>query len=129
MTDPIADMCTRIRNAYQVRQKSIKVPYSKIKREIAKILVAEGYLKEKKIEGEGKEKIIILALGYKGKEPALRGIKRISRPGRRVYSRADKIPPVLSGLGMSIISTPQGLVTSHQARKKNLGGEVICSVW
>jgi small subunit ribosomal protein S8 len=129
LTDPIADLCTRIRNAYQVHQKSVSVPYSKIKERIAEILVAGKYLEEKKIEGKAKEKKIILTLRYKGKEPALMGIKRISRPGRRVYSRADKIPSVLSGLGIIIVSTPQGLMTNRQARKKNLGGEIICSVW
>ena len=129
MTDPIADMCSRIRNAYQVRHKSATVPYSKIKEEIAKILIAEEYIKEKKVEGKGKEKVILLTLRYKGKRPALDGIKRISCQGRRIYSRVDKIPPVLSGLGISIISTPQGLMTNRQARKKNLGGEIICSVW
>jgi small subunit ribosomal protein S8 len=129
LTDPIADLCTRIRNAYQVHQRSVSIPYSKIKEGIAEILVAEKYLEEKKIEGKGKEKKIILTLRYKGKEPVLMGIKRISRPGRRVYSRADKIPSVLSGLGIIIVSTPQGLMTNRQASKENLGGEIICSVW
>jgi len=128
-TDPIADLCARIRNAYQVRHKSVAVPYSKIKEEIAKILVAEEYLKEIKVEGEGKEKRLVLTLRYKDKEPVLTGIKRVSRPGRRLYTRADKIPVVLSGLGISIISTPQGLMTNRKAWKKNLGGEIICRVW
>jgi small subunit ribosomal protein S8 len=128
-TDPLADLCARIRNAYQVRHKSVAVPYSKIKEEIAKILVAEEYLKEMKVEGEGKEKRLVLTLRYKDKEPVLTGIKRVSRPGRRLYTRADKIPVVLSGLGISIISTPQGLMTNRKAREKNLGGEIICCVW
>lgn len=129
LSDPIADMCARIRNAYQVRHKNLAIPYSKVKEEIAKILVAEGYAKEIKIEGKSKEKRIILTLRYKGKQPVLTGIKRISRPGMRIYTKTDKILPVLSGLGISIISTSQGLMTNRQARKKNLGGELICSVW
>lgn len=129
MTDPIADMCTRIRNAYQVRKKNLAIPHSKVKEEIAKILVAEGYAKKIKIEGKGKEKKMLLTLGYKGKRPALTEIKRISRSGMRVYTKTDKIPPILSRLGISIISTSQGLMSDQQARKKNLGGEIICSVW
>lgn len=129
ISDPIADMCTRIRNAYQVRHKNLAIPYSKVKEEIAKILVAEGYASKIKIEGEDKEKRIILTLRYKGKQPVLTGIKRISRPGMRIYTKTDKILPVLSGLGISIVSTSQGLMTNRQARKKNLGGELICSVW
>jgi len=129
ISDPIADMCARIKNAYQVRQKSLAIPFSKMKEEIAKILVAEGFIKEMKIEGKDKEKRIILTLLYKKKQPAMTGIKRISRPGMRAYAKANKILPVLSGLGMSIISTSQGLMTSREARKKNLGGEIICSIW
>lgn len=129
ISDPVADMCARIKNAYQVRQKNLAIPFSKMKEEIAKILVAEGYIKEMKIEGKGKEKRIILALLYKKKQPAMTGIKRISRPGMRAYAKANKILPVLSGLGISIISTSQGLMTSREARKKNLGGEIICSIW
>lgn len=129
ISDPIADMCARIKNAYQVRQKNLTIPFSKMKEEIAKILVAEGFIKEMKIEGKDKEKRIILTLLYKKKQPAMTGIKRISRPGMRAYVKANKISPVLSGLGISIISTSQGLMTSRQARKKNLGGEIICSIW
>lgn len=129
ISDPIADMCARIKNAYQVGQKNLAIPFSKMKEEIAKILVAKGYIKEMKIEGKDKEKRIILTLLYKKKQPAMTGIKRISRPGMRAYAKANKISPVLSGLGISIISTSQGLMTSREARKKNLGGEIICSIW
>lgn len=129
LTDPLADMCTRIRNGYQVRQKTVRIPFSKMKKAVAKILIAEGFIKEEKTEGKGKKKTIILSLRYQGKKPALTGIKRVSRPGRRTYSRADKIPTVLSGLGVSIISTPKGLMTNREAKKKNLGGEIICSIW
>lgn len=129
ISDPIADMCARIKNAYQVRHKNLAIPFSKMKEEIAKILVAEGYIKEMKIEGKDKEKRIILILLYKKKQPAMTGIKRISRPGVRAYAKANKISPVLSGLGISVISTSQGLMTNRQARKKNLGGEIICSIW
>lgn len=130
MTDPIADMLSRIRNGYLVRKKFVETPYSKFKKEIAQILVAEKFLA--KIEVLGKrpqEKKIVFHLKYKDKEPALTRIRRISKPGLRVYVRADKIPPVRLGFGISVISTPAGLMTDREARKKNLGGEVICQVW
>lgn len=130
MSDPIADMLTRIRNGYLVRKKAVEVPYSQIKEEIAKILVKEKFLAKIEIQGEKpSEKKIILSLKYKGKEPALTGIKRISKPGLRVYTKANKIPPVRLGFGINIISTPAGLMTDREARKKNLGGEIICQVW
>jgi len=130
MSDPIADMLTRIRNGYLVRKKTVEVPYSQIIQKIAKILVREKFLT--KIEIQGKklaEKKVILHLKYKGKEPALTGIKRISKPGLRVYAKANKIPMVRLGFGITIVSTPSGLLTDREARKKNLGGEVVCQVW
>lgn len=130
MSDPIADMLTRIRNSYLARKKTAEVPYSQVKEKIAKILIKEKFLTKMEIQGKkpvGKK--IILSLKYEGKEPVLTGVKRISKPGLRVYAKAGKIPRVRLGFGITIISTPSGLMTDQEARKKNLGGEVICQVW
>ena len=130
MTDPIADFLTRIRNGYLARKKVIQVPYSKIKGGLAQILVKENFLKSVEIEGEKpQEKKLILSLKYPGKEPALRGIERLSKPGLRLYARVDKIPRIQWGRGVVILSTPKGLMTDKEARKKKLGGELICQVW
>lgn len=130
MTDPIADMLTRIRNGYLAGKQIVDVPYSRLKEEIAKILVREKFLAEVKVQGKKpREKKIVLTLRYKGKEPALAGIKRISKPGLRVYAKAGKIPPVRLGFGITIVSTSSGLMTDREARRKNLGGEIICQVW
>lgn len=130
MTDPIADMITGIRNGYLARKKVVTVPYSLIKAELAKILVKENFLTMMETEGKTpSEKKINLGLRYENKEPAVTGIKRISKPGRRVYARADKIPIVRLGFGATLVSTPLGLMTDKEAKKKNLGGEIICQVW
>lgn len=130
MTDPIADFLTRIRNGYQAKIKTVKMPYSKIKENLGRILVKNGYLK--KVEAEGKkpqEKKLILSLIYKNKKPVLRGIERLSKPGVRLYVGAGRIPRVRWGFGVVIISTSKGLMTDKEARKKKIGGEIICQVW
>jgi len=126
MTDPIADMLTRIRNANQMRSKEVSMPTSKMKVEIAKILDAEGF-----IEGYAvKDNILTLTLKYaNNKERVITGLKRISKPGLRVYAGADEIPSVLNGLGIAILSTPKGVMTDKLARKNNVGGEVIAYIW
>ena len=125
MTDPIADMLTRIRNANQNRAASCEVPVSKVKVEIAKILNAEGFIEEYKIDGN----TMTLTLKYKNKERVITGLKRISKPGLRVYAKAEELPTVLNGLGIAIISTSKGIMTDKEARANSLGGEVIAYVW
>ena len=129
MTDPIADMLTRIRNANQNRSASCEIPASNMKEEIAKILKNEGFIEDYKIEGETTNKMITLTLKYKNKERVITGLKRISKPGLRVYAGADELPTVLNGLGIAIISTSKGIMTDKEARKNSLGGEVIAYVW
>ena len=126
MTDPIADMLTRIRNANQMRNKEVSMPTSKMKVEIAKILENEGF-----IEGFNvKDNTLTLTLKYaENKERVITGLKRISEPGLRVYAGAAEIPKVLNGLGIAIISTPKGVMTDKLARKNNVGGEVIAYIW
>ena len=126
MTDPIADMLTRIRNANQMRNKEVSMPVSKIKLEIAKILDAEGFINGYKVV----ENTLTLTLKYgQNKERVITGLKRISKPGLRVYAGAEEIPHVLNGLGIAIISTPKGVMTDKLARKNNVGGEVIAYIW
>ncbi len=130
MTDPIADMLTRIRNAIVAKHDTVEMPTSKMKEEIAKILVSEGYINEYKIEGEGIEKKMVVALKYGAKgERVITGIKRVSKPGLRVYATCDELPKVLGGLGVAIISTPKGVMTDREARKSRHGGEVLAYVW
>lgn len=130
MTDPIADLITRIRNGYAVRKRQITVPYSVIKEGIVKILLKEGYLKEVKVEGKRpQEKQLIIGLKYRHKEPAIEEIKRVSKPSLRVYFQAKDLKPFRGGFGIRILSTSKGLMTDREAKKKNLGGEVICQVW
>ena len=126
MTDPIADMLTRIRNANQMRNKEVSMPVSKMKLEIAKILDAEGFITNYIV----KENTLTLTLKYgQNKERVITGLKRISKPGLRVYAGADEIPHVLNGLGIAIISTPKGVMSDKLARKNNVGGEVIAYIW
>jgi small subunit ribosomal protein S8 len=128
--DPIADMLTRIRNANALRYDTVSMPYSKIKDDIAKILKDQGYIIDMSIEGEGAQKSLNLTLKYgPSGEHVISGLKRISKPGLRVTVQADKLPRVLRGLGIAIISTSSGLMSDAQARKAHLGGEVICYVW
>lgn len=129
MTDPIADMLTRIRNATIVRDKVVEVPSSKIKKELAKIFKEEGYIADYEIIDDNKQGIIRLYLKYNGKEKVISGLKRISKPGLRVYAGKDEIPRVLGGLGIAVLSTSKGIMTDRQARAEGVGGEVICYVW
>lgn len=128
MTDPIADMLTRIRNGFLAHLKTVSVPHSNMKLGIAKLLEEAGYISRVSVEGD-KKKTIILTLVYKAKQPSLSSIKRISKPGRRVYVDAHNLPRTLSGYGVSIISTNKGLMFGKQARKLKVGGEIICQVW
>ena len=130
VSDPIADMLTRIRNANQLRYKEVEVPTSKIKEEIARILKEEGYVAGYKIKEDPTGNKIVLALKYGAKkERVITGLKRISKPGLRVYAHADEIPSVLNGLGIAIVSTSEGVMTGRDAKKKSLGGEVLAYVW
>lgn len=130
VTDPIADMLTRIRNANQNRAKTVSMPSSKMKEEIAKILKDEGFVEEFSIEENDVQNTLTLTLKYgQKKERVITGLKRVSKPGLRVYSKAEDLPKVLNGLGIAIISTPKGIMTDKKARKENVGGEVIAYVW
>ena len=131
MTDPIADMLTRLRNGVQANMSAVDVtPCSKVKVEIAKILKKEGYIDNYAVEGEGIEKKIVVTLKYGPRgEKVITGIKRISKPGLRVYAKGDNLPKVLNGLGVAIISTSNGMMTDREARKQHIGGEVIAYVW
>jgi small subunit ribosomal protein S8 len=131
MTDPIADMLTRIRNGLGAGHESVVVPASKMKVEIAKILKAEGYINNYKVEGEnGKNKTITIELKYSPDgQKVISGLKRISKPGLKVYAKVDAVPRVLNGLGIAIISTSKGLMTDRDARKNKLGGEVVAYIW
>jgi small subunit ribosomal protein S8 len=132
MTDPIADLLTRIRNAIMAGHKVVEAPASNLKKEVARILFEKGYiLGYKIIEGEGVEKTLKIALKYnpKSKKPAIKSIQRVSRPGLRKYVGAEEMPRVLNGLGVAILSTSKGLMTDKEARKENIGGEVLCYVY
>lgn len=130
ISDPIADMLTRIRNANQMRYAEVEVPASNIKVEIAKILKEEGFVSDYKINKGEVQDNIVLGLKYgENKERVITGLKRISKPGLRVYAKAEEVPSVLNGLGIAIISTSKGLMTDRDARKQNLGGEVIAYIW
>jgi small subunit ribosomal protein S8 len=130
MTDPIADLLTRVRNANSVRHEVVEVPSSTIKKEIANILLQEGYIKEIKEYNDGVVPMLRLALKYgANKERVITGIKRISKPGLRVYCKKDEVPKVLNGLGIAVVSTSNGIMVDREARKNSLGGEVICYVW
>lgn len=128
MTDPIADMLTRIRNASNVHKKEVAVPYSKLKMAIANILVKNGYL-DKAEEVKENHPQIILTLKYYNGQPAINSIKRISKPGHRRYIKNDEIKTVLSGFGLAILSTPKGLLSNMEAKNMHLGGELICEVY
>ena len=131
MTDPIADMLTRIRNGLQAGHETVEIPASKVKIEIARILKQEGFINNYSVAGEtAKEKTITVELKYgPDKQKVITGLKRISKPGLRVYAKGDNIPRVLNGLGVAIISTSKGLMSDRDARKANLGGEVVAYVW
>lgn len=129
-TDPIADMLTRIRNANMVKHASVDVPASNVKKRLAEILLSEGFIKSFDIIDDGLQGIIRIELKFgEGKERVISGLKRISKPGLRVYAKKTDIPRVLGGLGIAIISTSNGIITDKDARKLGVGGEVICYVW
>ena len=129
VTDTIADMLTRIRNANQMRYEEVEVPASKMKEEIARILKDEGFIKDYKVVKEDAQGKILLTLKYNKKERVITGLKRISKPGLRIYAGSQEIPRVLGGLGIAILSTNQGVITDKEARKLHVGGEVLAFVW
>jgi small subunit ribosomal protein S8 len=130
MTDPIADMLTRIRNANMVGHSTVEIPASKIKKSIADILVEEGYIKGFDVIEDDKQGVIRIQMKYAhDKEKVISGIKKISKPGLKVYAKAEDVPRVLGGLGIAIISTSKGVISDREARKLGVGGEVICYVW
>jgi len=128
MTDPIADMLTRIRNASRALLPTVDMPHSKMKESLARLLMKEGYVSEVQVEGD-KLKRLKLTLKYSGRRGVIEGLRRISRPGLRNYVGSSEIPNVRGGLGVAVISTPEGVMSGREARRKNLGGEVVCYVW
>jgi small subunit ribosomal protein S8 len=130
MTDPIADMLTRIRNAGLARHDRTELPASRLKEAVAKILKSEGFIADvRPSEGDGDKKLTIVLKYGRDRQSAIDGVRRVSRPGRRVYVRHDRIPRVFSGLGISILSTSRGLMSDREARRQKIGGELICEVW
>jgi small subunit ribosomal protein S8 len=130
MTDPIADMLTRIRNAALARHDRTEMPYSRLKEHVARVLKSEGFVDDVRVsEGEGHKQLTVVLRYGRDKQSALDGVRRVSTPGRRVYVRHDRIPRVLSGMGVSILSTSHGVMTDKDARKQRVGGELICEVW
>ena len=129
LTDPIADMLTRIRNGNIAKHSEVKIPFSKIKESMASILKNEGYIANYEIKEEGTKKDIAVTLKYMDGETVIKGLKRTSKPGRRVYTSVENLPKVLGGLGIAIVSTPKGVITDKECRKHNVGGEVLCYVW
>ena len=130
VTDSIADMLTRIRNASSAKHDSVKIPASNMKKAIAQILVDEGYIKSFKVEDDGKQGVIEIALKYgQNKTAAITGLRRVSKPGLRIYSGCEDMPKVMNGLGIAILSTSKGIMTDKDARKANVGGEILAFVW
>ena len=130
VTDTIADMLTRIRNANSMRYQEVSIPASNLKISLAKILKDEGFIEDYKVVDENVQGTILITLKYgKNKERVIIGLKRISKPGLRVYAKSEEVPKVLNGLGIAIISTSHGVMTDKEARKQNLGGEVLCYIW
>ena len=129
MSDVIADMLTRIRNASNAKHETVDIPASNMKKSIADILVKEGYIKGYNIVEDGKQGIIRVTLKYNGKDKAIKGLRRVSKPGLRIYASCEDMPRVMNGLGIAIVSTSKGIMTDKQARRENVGGEVIAFVW
>ena len=129
ITDPIADMLTRIRNASSAKHTTVDIPASNMKKSIAEILLQEGYIKNFQLVNDGIQGVIKVTLKYNGSEKAITGLRRVSKPGLRVYAGADELPYVLRGLGIAIISTSRGVMTDKKAREANVGGEVLAFVW
>ncbi len=125
VNDPLSDLLTRIKNGYMANRNDVTVPWSKLKETVAQVLVKEGYLLETNVS----DKILTMKLKYDHKAPALTDVKRISKPSLRVYVGKNELPRVLGGLGTAVVSTPSGIMTAKEARKKGLGGEVICEIW
>ena len=130
LTDPVADMLTRIRNANKALMDRVVMPSSKLKVEIARILKEEGYVRDYHVEDGESFKLLVIELKYsRSRERVLTGLKRVSKPGRRIYARKDRLPRVLGGMGTAILSTSSGLVTSRTAEERGIGGEVVCFIW
>ena len=129
MTDPIADMLTRIRNGNMKKHESVEVPASNMKKSLAQILLDEGYIKGFNVVEDNKQGMITIDLKYVDEQRVISGLKRISKPGRRVYVRANEVPRVLDGLGIAVLSTSHGVLTDKQAREEGVGGEVLCYIW
>ena len=129
ISDVIADMLTRIRNANNAKHETVDVPASGVKKAIADILVNEGYIKSYQIVEDGKQGVLRITLKYQGKEKVIQGIRRVSKPGLRIYSGCDDMPKVMNGLGVAIVSTSKGIMTDKQARKEHIGGEILAFVW
>ena len=130
ITDPIADLLTRIRNASTAKHPSVEIPASNMKKAIAQILVDEGYVKNYQVIEDGKQGVIKVTLKYTdGKTPVITGLRRVSKPGLRIYSNAEDMPKVMKGLGIAIISTSKGVMTDREARKQHIGGEVLAYIW
>jgi small subunit ribosomal protein S8 len=129
ITDPIADMLTRVRNANSAKHTTVDVPASNMKKSIAKILLEEGYIKNYQLIDDGTQGIIRITLKYNGSEKAISGLRRVSKPGLRIYAGAEELPKVLGGLGIAIVSTSKGVMTDKAARKAHVGGEVLAFVW
>ncbi|MEW5724079.1 MAG: 30S ribosomal protein S8 [Thermodesulfobacteriota bacterium] len=130
MTDPIADLLIRIKNALMARHDRVDIPSSRLKVDIVRLLKEEGFVKNYKVIKDNKQGVLRVFLKYnENNQPVIKGLKRVSRPSRRVYMPADGIPPVLSGLGLAIISTSKGVMTDKEARRQNVGGEMMCAVW
>jgi small subunit ribosomal protein S8 len=130
MTDPIADMLTRVRNANTAYADEVVMPASRLKEEVARVLQREGYVRGYRVEGDQPKRRIVIEMKYgPERERTITGIKRVSRPGRRVYADRQNLPRVMGGLGVAILSTPQGLMSDRQAARKRVGGEVLCHIW
>ena len=129
MSDPIADMLTRIRNANDAKHETVDIPASNMKRAIAEILLSEGYIKGYQIIEDGKQGVIRVTLKYVGKQKVIHGLRRVSKPGLRIYSNCEDMPKVMNGLGIAIVSTSKGIMTDKRARRENVGGEILAFVW
>jgi small subunit ribosomal protein S8 len=130
MTDPIADLLTRIRNGNQARKERVDIPWSRMKDALARVLIAEGFLRDATVVGEGQAKQLRLALKYdEQRRPVINGIQRVSRPSLRVYVGKEEIPVVRGGLGINVLSTPEGILVDREAKQRGVGGELLCSVW
>lgn len=130
MTDPIADMLTRIRNANQMRYEVVEMPASKVKKQILELLKSEGYIKDVEYIEDDKQGLIRVTLKYtENKERVIKGLKRISKPGLRVYAKANEVPKVLNGLGVAVVSTSKGIITDREARQQQVGGEILAYIW